>query len=128
MLAAEAAACAAEDGKFWDMHDRLFQTEGELTEELSLSYAHDIGLALGRFHDCLRTHPKQAAIKSEALRANALGVSGTPTFFVGTMRADRRVQVRKAFAGAASVEEFRAILDEVLGSLATRGDLVQQAR
>ena len=84
--AAEAAECASSQGKFWEMHDRLFENNGA-SDELHLSrYATDLGLNLPRFRREMREHVHRAKIRAGRRAAVRTGVTSAPTFFINTER------------------------------------------
>jgi protein-disulfide isomerase len=83
---AEAAECAAAQGKFWPMHDRIFENRGA-SDELTLSrYAADIGLDLKRFRSEMRTHAHMAAVQAGRRAGIRSGVVEAPTFFINSLR------------------------------------------
>jgi protein-disulfide isomerase len=82
MKAAEASLCAADQGKFWEMHDEMFK-DGERLVPAELSRrAKSIGLDPAAFDTCLSSRKHQDRIKTEIEAARALGVSSTPTMFI----------------------------------------------
>jgi protein-disulfide isomerase len=84
--AAEAAACASSQGKFWQMHDLLFENPGVL-DEFSLSrYATDLGLDAQRFRSEMRSHAHRPGIEAVRREGVRNGVSETPTFFINSRR------------------------------------------
>jgi Na+/H+ antiporter NhaA len=85
-LAAEAAEAAAEQGAFWEMHDRLFLRQSELEPKHLMRHAESIGLDSERFRDALRSHSRASRIARDIDSADISGVSGTPTFFVNGRR------------------------------------------
>ncbi|HYZ08043.1 MAG TPA: Na+/H+ antiporter NhaA [Pseudonocardiaceae bacterium] len=85
-LAAEAAEAAGAQGRFWQMHDRLFSHQDELSPVDLLEHAAALGLDLPRFtRDLGRSHfaPR---VREDVASAEASGVRGTPTFFIGARR------------------------------------------
>lgn len=80
--AALAAECADEQGKFWEMHDLLFQNQNALSEQDLLSYGHELGLDEDNFVSCLNSPEMAAEIRADKAQGTAYGVVGTPTFFV----------------------------------------------
>jgi protein-disulfide isomerase len=79
--AAEASRCAADQGKFWEYHDRLFQTKS--LDGLGLKQAAlDLSLDADKFDACVDKANFRAAVESDIKDAQAVGVRGTPTFFV----------------------------------------------
>ncbi|MBT8460990.1 MAG: DsbA family protein, partial [Gemmatimonadetes bacterium] len=108
--AIEAAFCAGAAGRFWDMHDVLFDRRGEWVEasdpnSLFRAYASEIGIEAQSFAACLRndqTAPLQVRDYESAITA---GVTSTPFFIVGDSVAVR---------GAVPLETFRSAIDSVL--------------
>lgn len=80
--AAEATECAAEQGKFWDMHDKMFTNQSALGVDELQVYAAQIGLDVARFNDCLASGKMKNAVEQDLADGQKYGVNGTPTFFV----------------------------------------------
>ncbi len=80
--AAEAARCAADQGKFWEYHDVLFANPDKQKPEDLVRHARDLGLALPRFEDCVTTRRFAAAVAADVADAKSLGLGSTPTFFI----------------------------------------------
>jgi len=85
-LAAEAAEAAAQQGKFWEMHDLLFEHQDALTIRDLIGYARSLGLDLDKFSTDLRKHAGAAHVSEDTESADLSGVSGTPTFFINGQR------------------------------------------
>ena len=85
-LAAEGSEAAANQGKFWEMHDQLLDHQGALTAEDLIRYANELGLSTGRFASDLARHAGAARIAEDVDSADLSGVSGTPTFFINGKR------------------------------------------
>lgn len=81
-VAAEAAEAAAAQGKFWQMHDLLYQHQQALEPEHLAQYAQQIGLNVDEFVQALRNHAGHARIERDAQSGMESGVQGTPTFFI----------------------------------------------
>jgi protein-disulfide isomerase len=111
--AALAATCAMEQGRFESLHETLFGHQKDLDERSLEKYTAFLKVDRPAFAACLKsTGPtKVAADKKEA---EALGVTGTPTFFIGTIGPDRKLAVRTAFKGSRPVAEFLAAVDSAL--------------
>jgi len=86
--AAEAAEAAGAQGRFWEMHDMLFENQDRLDTESLLVYARAIGLKLEPFMDDLAGHRHTARVREDFLSGVRSGVNGTPTFFVNGIRHD----------------------------------------
>ncbi|HYV47968.1 MAG TPA: thioredoxin domain-containing protein, partial [Myxococcaceae bacterium] len=102
MGAAEAALAAHEQGKFWQMHDKLFDNRSALNRPDLEKYAQEIGLDMNKFKAALDGGKFKAKIAEDQSAGGAVGVGGTPTFFI-----DGQVQV-----GALSFEQWKAKIDE----------------
>jgi len=81
-LAHEAAAAAADQGKFWEMHDLLFQTQSTLTRDDLIAKAAQLHLDVARFTQDLDTHRFKPQVDQDRQEGNRLGVDGTPYFFI----------------------------------------------
>ena len=82
--AALASECAAEQGKFWQYHDKLFATEAALgfTESKLKGYAGELRLQQAKFNACLTTGKYKSKVERETVTAAYLGGRGTPMFLV----------------------------------------------
>ncbi len=80
--AAVAAEAARQQGKFWEMHDRLFASQAALSEAAYRAAAKELGLDLARFERALKDPSTRARVEEDANAAAAAGVTGTPTFVV----------------------------------------------
>lgn len=86
--AAEAAEAAADQGKFWEMHDRLFENQGALDEAHLAAYARILSLNEDEFERDLEDHAHRARVEQDVLSGEESGVQGTPTFFINGVRYD----------------------------------------
>jgi protein-disulfide isomerase len=84
--AAEAALAAGAQGKFWEMHDLLFDHQQALDRASLDAYAKQLGLDVKKFDKALDTHAFAAAVDADLASAKQLGINGTPTFFVDGQR------------------------------------------
>jgi protein-disulfide isomerase len=80
--AAEAARCAADQGKFWEYHDRIFEKQTSLDKSGLTDLARNIGLDVSKFDSCISAGRYKAAIEQDRQQGTAAGVSGTPAFFI----------------------------------------------
>jgi protein-disulfide isomerase len=85
-LAAEAAEAAGAQGRFWEMHDLLFDHQDALTGRDVVGYAEQLGLDIERFHGELKRHEHAARVARDVESAELSGVAGTPTFFINGQR------------------------------------------
>lgn len=101
----EAAACAGEQGRFWQMHARIFATPDALYDTTLRRHAAAIGLDIDRFMRCLRSGRHEAEWQKDKADGVALGVTGTPTIFVNGQFAE----------GLMSAEEVGQFVEAALG-------------
>jgi len=107
-LAARAAQCAGEQGKFWEMHDTLLWRQREwanLRDPRSKfeDYGREVGVDRGAFRDCIGSTKYDARIQASLEEGRARGVDGTPTLFVsgrkvGAVTADELVRIVDSIA------------------------------
>jgi protein-disulfide isomerase len=115
--AAEAAHCAGAQGKFWEMHDALFQNQSALAPEQLAAHAKTVGVDDEKFQQCLDSGKFAADINKDIADAGAAGITGTPSFLVGVIQpGDGRVKVVQKVVGAKPYAEFKAALDAALGA------------
>jgi protein-disulfide isomerase len=81
-FAAEAALAAQAQGKFWEMHDRLYGGFPDLARKTVMRYAKEIGLDVNRFTADVDSHKFKARVAMEEEEGEVAGVGGTPTFFI----------------------------------------------
>jgi protein-disulfide isomerase len=86
--AAEAAEAAGAQGKFWEMHDRLFERQFALNGENLIEYAGDLGLDVARFRKELVGGVYAPRVREDFRSGVLSGVNGTPTFFINGVRYD----------------------------------------
>ncbi len=84
--AAEAAEAAGAQGRFWEMHDLLFEHQDRLGTQDLLGYAEALGLDLARFAHDLESHAHAPRLREDFLSGVRSGVNGTPTFFINGVR------------------------------------------
>ncbi|MCW3066009.1 MAG: nhaA [Solirubrobacterales bacterium] len=85
-IAAEAAEAAGAQGRFWEMHDRLFTHQDDLRPPTLRRDAEELGLDVERFSDEVRRRVHAPRVAEDVATADASGVSGTPTFFINGRR------------------------------------------
>ncbi|MHB8419915.1 MAG: DsbA family protein [Myxococcales bacterium] len=105
LAAAEAARAAGAQGKFWQMHDLLLQNVPSLGAEGYRQWAAQLGLDPAQFELDRKDPAIERAIRLDASEGSALGVTGTPTFFINGRR----------LVGAQPLDHFREIIDRELG-------------
>jgi protein-disulfide isomerase len=101
-LAAQAGVAAAEQGKFWEMHDKMFTNQQNIQRPDLEKYAGEIGLDVGKFKAALDNGSAKKKVDEDLKVAQQVGVQGTPNFYVN----GRNVQ------GAQPFEEFKKVIDD----------------
>ena len=88
LIAAEAAEAAALQGKFWEMHDLLYERQTFLKPDIIPEWAKKIGLDLNKFGNDIKQGVVEKRIKEDRQSGIRSGVNGTPTFFINGTRYD----------------------------------------
>src|SRR6267378_146388 len=86
--AAESAEAAATQGKFWQMHDLLYENQRRLRDQDLRAYAEKLGLDVERFDNELAEHVHAERVHEDFLSGVRSGVNGTPTFYINGARHD----------------------------------------
>jgi protein-disulfide isomerase len=103
-LAAEAALAANEQGKFWQMHDKLFENQQALDRPNLEKYAEELGLNMTKFKAALDSGKFKDKVDSDAKEGAAVGATGTPTFFINGTKV----------VGAQPFDAFKTVIDTEL--------------
>ena len=82
LKAAEAGECADEQGKFWEMHDKLFENQNALGVESIKGYAAELGLDTGKFNECLDSGKYESEVLNDLIAGQNYGIGGTPSFII----------------------------------------------
>jgi protein-disulfide isomerase len=124
--AAEAARCAGAQGKYWEMHARLFANQGALDLKDLPGHAEALGLAMPAFQQSLESGRYAEAIRKDLTAGQQAGVTGTPAFFVGVTEANAStVKALRQRTGAQPAAAFQAAIDGLLaGHRAAEGKSV----
>ena len=110
----EAASCAADQGKFWQLHAKLFEAPAKTTDQLT-GLAQAAGLDATAFRACLDSGKHADAVRKSVSRIQELGVSGTPMFLIGaTPSGSQVVKVQKTVEGAQPYTAFKSAIDAML--------------
>ena len=105
--AAEYAQCANEQGKFWEMHDAIFENQRELAGEGLKQRASQAGLDMGELQACLASGRATTAVDQDMEKGRVVGVEGTPTFYVNGRTLDGGLS-EQALSDAIEAELARA--------------------
>ncbi|HSS47786.1 MAG TPA: thioredoxin domain-containing protein [Thermoanaerobaculia bacterium] len=102
--AAEAALCANDQGKFWQLHDAMFSNQAALGVDQLKAKAAELGLKADDFNKCLDSGEKAAAIQADVKAGSAAGVNGTPAMFING----------RFINGAVPLENVTSVIDDEL--------------
>jgi protein-disulfide isomerase len=107
----EAAACASEQGKFWELHDQIYFNQSRWAtarnpERLFREYAEQVGLEMRQQESCLASDRYASRFPAAVQAAMALGINSTPTFVIGS----------RMFSAALPFDQFKVILDSALAA------------
>ncbi len=114
MRAAQAARCAGEQRKYWEMRDLLLTNANSLGQEAILGYAQQLSLDVNGFGRCLESQKYLENVKRDIHEAEAVGVSGTPTFVLGKTTRDGVQGIK--LVGAQPYAAFDSRLKQLLSS------------
>jgi len=116
LKAAEAAECAGDQGKYWEMHERLFKNQSQLDVKEFPGHAVVLGLDADKFKQCVDTGKFTAKVKADIADGTKLNVRGTPTFFIGypDPKDPSKLNAVKLLSGAQPLSAFTDILDALL--------------
>jgi protein-disulfide isomerase len=115
-LAAQAALCAQDQGKYWEFHDALFSWSGEITAPALEKRAGELGMKKDAFATCVKDGRKAKAMAEDQALGQKLGVQGTPNFFLGRIDPTHPGQVTlvQRIPGAVGYPVFSAAIDALL--------------
>jgi protein-disulfide isomerase len=114
LKAAEATHCAGEQGKYWEMHDRLFANQRALAAADLVNHARALGLDVAAFEGCVDGGKQTARVRRDLREGSEAGIRGTPVFFLGHVEGDGRLRVVQVLRGAQPFAAFKAAIDAAL--------------
>ena len=113
--AAEATHCAREQGKYWELHARLFAQQQQLARPALSDQAKAVGVDVAAFDRCLDSGKHAERVRKDIAEAQQLGINGTPTFILGVLDGGQ-LKGARMIRGAQPFASFKAAIDEVLGT------------
>jgi protein-disulfide isomerase len=105
--ASEAAHCAGEQGKYWEMHDAMFANQRALQVPALKQAARALGIDGAKFDECLDSGKHAANVRADYALGEKMGVNSTPTIYING----------RPLVGAQPFEQFKLIIDEELARL-----------
>ncbi|MBI1833569.1 MAG: DsbA family protein [Candidatus Andersenbacteria bacterium] len=103
-LSAEAAVEAQKQGKFWEYHDKMFESQPALTRADLEKYAQELGLNMEAFRTALDEHTHRDVVAADVADGRALGIRGTPTLFINDQH----------YTGSYSATALKSSIDSAL--------------
>jgi len=114
--ASEAALCAGEQGKYWAMHQKIFENQRQIQIDNLKAHGENIGLDAGKLAECLDSGKFTERVKSDTSQGQKFGVRGTPSFFLGKTGEDSsKFTATERLVGAQPYDKFKAAIDALLG-------------
>jgi len=111
----EAAACAQEQGKFWEMHTSIFASAPAKEDAALVAQAKSIGLDAAKFSACLSSGRNAAGVQASVTRIEGLGIAGTPMTVIGlTPAPGQPMKVLKYVYGARPYADFKTAIEALL--------------
>ena len=111
----QAAICAGEQGKYWEMHRSLFNSPVAKDDGALIAQAKSIGLDVPRLQACLSSGKHAQSVQASVARMEQLGVGGTPMTLIGlTPAPGQPMKIVKYIYGAKPYAEFKAAIDSIL--------------
>jgi protein-disulfide isomerase len=106
IYAAQAAECAADQGKFWEFEELDYKNQPDLNKEAVYDWARELRLDMPLFERCLKSEIKKNTVLADKKEGEERGVNGTPTFFVNGKKVESRIQaigaaIQEAASGSA---------------------------
>jgi len=116
MGASQAGLCAHDQGKYWEMHNLMFDNQKELDVDNLKAFAVTLGLDSAAFDACLDDKKYEKQVNDDLAQGASLGVRGTPAFVLGITDPDdpNKVYVTQFINGAKSLGEFKSTIDSLL--------------
>jgi len=107
--AAVASECAADQGKFWEYHDKLYnsqqgENQGAFNKDKLIAFGEELGLDATAFATCVNDEATLARVQADTEEGQQLGVRGTPNFFING----------RPLSGALPFEQFQQVIEQAL--------------
>ena len=114
--ASEASLCAGDQGKYWEMHDRIFKMTRSFEMDEWIRLAEGLGLEMSSFNDCLVNGKKASNVERDLNEGVDMGMSGTPGFFLGRTDPNNpnKFKAVEMIRGAHPYSQFKKAIDKLL--------------
>ena len=124
--AAEASACAGDQQKYWEAHDRFFRNQHNLSATDMPSQAAALGLDIAQFEECLESGKYASRVKADVMEGQKFNVRGTPSFFFGKEVVDGKLKAIRFLSGALPVDKFQGVIDGLLDASKDTGVVAER--
>ncbi len=116
--ASEAALCAGDQGKYWEIHELIFKDQRKLRDADLVAHAESLSLDVDQFQSCLADGKYTGRVKADVSLGAKAGVRGTPSFLLGLTdtKSAARFQATKALRGAQPYRAFEEAIDELIAA------------
>ncbi len=115
LKAAEGAYCAGEQGKYWEMHDRLLRNQGAIAADILPLHAEVLGLNVPWFRECLESGKYAVKVQQSVTEGKEIGIRGSPVFFLGlNTMGDSKLKATISISGAKPYATFKEAIDRLL--------------
>lgn len=124
MAASQAALCARDQGRYWEMHNMIFDNQRQLDDATLKAHAESIGLDTAAFNQCLDSGEYEDRVHDDLAEGRKLGIRGTPGFVLGLTDPDNpdEAVMTEFINGAQSLETFKRTIDDLLADAEEGGD------
>lgn len=114
----EASNCAKDQGKYWEMHDKIFENTKAISPDDLVKNAEAVGLDASVFKECLDGGKYTAEIRDDISQGQKAGMRGTPSFFLGLTdpKDTTKFKATKFIRGAQAFSGFKPVIDELLSA------------
>lgn len=114
--ASEAALCAGEQGKYWAMHQKIFENQRQIQPDNLKAHGESIGLDTAKLAECLDSGKFAERVRNDTSMGQKFGVRGTPSFFLGKTGDDpSKFTATERLVGAQPYDKFKEAIDQLIG-------------
>ena len=112
----QATLCSGDQGKFWEMRDRILMDQKTLKIEDVPKYTAELGLKEDLFQQCLDSGKYASHVATDTAEAQKAGVTSVPNFLLGFTEPDGKVRAVKMIKGAQPFQVFKETIDTMLNA------------
>lgn len=113
----QAALCAGDQGKYWEMHDRFFDVRKASPKTIDAD-AEALGLDMATFKECYDSEKYKKTVDKDIADGSKMGVRGTPSFFFGKTEGATKIRATAMLRGAQGFPQFKVEIEKLLNAKA----------